>query len=241
MAKNHSPRDWATTRDGLAATIKNAEARSVGIALCDAMLDEGPTRIAAIADALMSSSRSIAHNGACALAEVLPDLPNPYEQVLSIWNSVPALGRTRIAWEADAINRGTTREQNIHLRTLAMTDCAVQVRRDSVFVAARCNLTELAPLLKQLAESDSDRLVRSAANESHDLLTQGYRVTPKLAPHHDTYRLVRLTSRNLRGHGRSYSSIKREVWDRLGPERVIAELDRCDEDLTQPSWEGCTD
>ncbi|HZW09891.1 MAG TPA: hypothetical protein VFF69_08300 [Phycisphaerales bacterium] len=241
--KPMQPASWRRQRVDWSERLRSPKARDIGLALCDAMVgwDGGkgpPPSLDLMTAALDSGAMWVSHSAAHELGLVLPLHGEPFDLATGIWRSVRALGRSRMAWEAGRICAAMTREQAVAFRTLGLRDRSKLVRGDATYVAAKSGLPELLPVLLGLSRNEPEPSIRRHAEISSHLLDRGYLIEPS-AFDGSAWDITVLCEETHPGEGKSRLStmIKRSVVERLGPDRVAAELRRHAADFSPCSWE----
>jgi hypothetical protein len=200
----------------------------------------GPTpNLDLLTAAIDSGAMWVSHSAAHDLGFVLPLHGDPFALATGIWGRVRALGRSRLAWEAERVCTGMTREQAVAFRTLGLRDRAKLVRGDATYVAAKSGLPELLPVLLGLSRNEPDPGIRRHAEISYHLLDRGYLLEP-CADDDSACGITVLCEESHPGGDKSRLSttVDRSVVERLGPDRVAAELRRHGADLSPCSWEA---
>lgn len=236
LQPNH-PNNWRSSRAEFGDRIRSPHARETGLALCDAMISwdggRGPIpSLGLLTAAINSGAMWVSHSAAHDLGFILPLHGDPFELAVGVWRGVRALGRSRLAWEADRVCVAMDRDQAVAFRTLGLQDRSKLVRGDAAYVAAKCGLRELLPVLHDLARSDPIAEIRQTADLSAHLLDRGYRLTP--TPADDRYCDITILCEL---GGRFGTSVDRSVVETLGIDRVIDEVRRHAIDLSPYSWE----
>jgi hypothetical protein len=239
------PANWRRQRIDWSERLRSPKAREIGLALCDAMVawDGGkgtPPGLDLLTAALDSGVMWVSHSAAHDFGFVLPLHGEPFDLAVGIWGQVRALGRSRLAWEAERVCAEMTREHAVAFHTLGLRDRSKLVRGDAAYVAGASELRELLPVLLGMSRDEPDPRVRRHAEISSQLLDRGYLLEPRTDERAAYYGITVLCEAESPDGGKSRLStmIARSVVERFGPDRVAAELRRHAADLSLCSWES---
>ncbi|QKK07589.1 MAG: hypothetical protein HND58_05025 [Planctomycetota bacterium] len=241
------PGSWHRTRADFQRRIRSPKAREIGLAFCDAMIawqqTGGPTpSLDLLSAAIDSGSSPVSHNAAHQLGAILPHhapRSDAFNLAADIWRRTRALGRSRMAWEADSICAAMTRAQAVQFRKLGLHDRSKRVRGDAAYVAAKCGLRELLPELLTMTSADPDPNVRHHSEISFHLLDRGYLIKPFAydAANYDEITVLCTNRDATLGTLRMTVFVKRSVVESLGIDEVVAQLRRHEADLSPLPWD----